>query len=225
MGYGVNESYKTGVYQNETGVWVFSCQQRFCFMHRAEKSEAAALKNEAEHTCPYSGGTTTLSWSIQVQILNKIWKELDDKLDELIELKSKPEYSGVELARLQGECRGMALVLTHFMSPFYTSPEEIAKEASSRRKSRLAGREHMTAGLHLRYMSGTSERDAYEARRAAGLPPEPLRQPTPWVQAVAEKLDPDKIATIKAAGQMFSAIEIARIQSLDVKVVEFILKS
>lgn len=92
-------------------------------------------------------------------IIQRIWKQLDDELDEIIDITNQRALAethdvdpGVEdldlaLATAKGRARGKAEALALMMTPHFTTADEISTEASKRKWYRDNGQEYRTPGL------------------------------------------------------------------------------
>jgi hypothetical protein len=121
--------------------WQYSCPAPMCFYTVTAKTEKDILRVESDHTtksdsCPwFGGGTTTLSWSIMAaSFIEPIWKLLDECMDFIMQPGNSdddPVYAETRLKR-QSEARAYANTLAVLMPPFFTHPDQIAKEAKRR---------------------------------------------------------------------------------------------
>lgn len=75
-------------------------------------------------------------------LLLSLWQRLDIAFAGLKDAPGDPE---IALAKLQ--CRTLAEVLAEFMQPFFTSADDIAREAQRRYQAQQTGTEYETPGL------------------------------------------------------------------------------
>lgn len=122
--------------------WRFHCPQPLCFYVVHAPSEATAIKRINEHPCPwYGGGTTTFSWGVMSDdYLTPIWLMLDSKVDAI----KNPAVDSIDE---KAAARGIAEALAVLMPPFFTTGDEIVREAMVRWERRQAGQEYETPGL------------------------------------------------------------------------------
>lgn len=122
--------------------WRFHCPQPLCFMVLHAATEVILNKRIEDHQCPwFGGGTTTFSWGVMADdYLKPIWQMLDAEVD-IIQMNNAQSQS----ARFRA--RGLAEALAILMPPFFTTGDEIVKEAIVRWEHRQAGTEYETPGI------------------------------------------------------------------------------
>lgn len=117
-----------------------------CFFNVSAKTEWEADNRLKTHTCPwYGGGKTTLSWGVMSDhFLLPMWQELDKLVDRL---KADEAENGGMNMDLRGEVRGLCKALAILMPPFFTTMQDVAKEAHRRWGVRKEGGEPETPGI------------------------------------------------------------------------------
>lgn len=122
--------------------WRFHCPQPLCFMVLHAATEVILNTRIEKHQCPwFGGGTTTFSWGVMAdEYLTPIWKQLDEQVDA-IQAKDGHE----QIARFKA--RAIAEALAILMPPFFTTGDEIVKEALVRWEHRQAGTDYETPGI------------------------------------------------------------------------------
>jgi hypothetical protein len=125
--------------------WRFHCPQPLCFMVLHAATEAILNDRVEKHQCPwFGGGTTTFSWGVMADdYLMPIWKMLDAAVDVMKSEAATPEEKTA--ARFGG--RGLAEALAILMPPFFTTGDEIVKEALVRWENRQSGTDYETPGI------------------------------------------------------------------------------
>lgn len=119
----------------KNGATVFSCPVPRCYFH-----VLAPGGTNTEHNCPHSG-TTTFGWSAVLSTIEKVWKEIDDRYEALMQAEDKkdPRHD-----KAKGELRGLAVALAHMTSPRAEDPDAIVRETDARYRARQAGEEIVT---------------------------------------------------------------------------------
>lgn len=125
--------------------WRFHCPQPLCFMVLHAATEVILNTRIEDHQCPwFGGGTTTFSWGVMADdYLMPIWKMLDAAVDVMKSNEASPEEKTA--ARFGG--RGLAEALAILMPPFFTTGDEIVKEAIVRWEKRQANEDYETPGI------------------------------------------------------------------------------
>lgn len=125
--------------------WRFHCPQPLCFMVLHAATEVILNTRIESHQCPwFGGGTTTFSWGVMADdYLMPIWKMLDAAVDVMKSNEASPEEKTA--ARFGG--RGLAEALAILMPPFFTTGDEIVKEALVRWEKRQAKEDYETPGI------------------------------------------------------------------------------
>jgi hypothetical protein len=130
----------------------FYCPQPLCFYHIVAADETTLNVRIETHPCPWhGGGTTTFSWGVMSDTyLQPIWEMLDRQVDILkgagADTRCDDEVlSDMRTARHQA--RGMAEALAILMPPFFTTGDEIVREALVRWENRQAGIDYETPGI------------------------------------------------------------------------------
>lgn len=81
-------------------------------------------------------------------LLLKTWELLDAATDTVMKKAADPwSLENVGIKEVQAEARAYANVLAMFMEPFFTSADDIVREAVTRYKARQAGVQRDTPGL------------------------------------------------------------------------------
>lgn len=119
----------------KNGATVFSCPAPHCYYHVLAPDEQSI-----EHTCPHSG-PTSMGWSITMNMIQKMWVELDVRVDRLMEV---PDRTDPALDKTKGEMRGIAIAIAIFTGPYHPDADSVVKEAMARYKLRQAGEEVLT---------------------------------------------------------------------------------
>lgn len=183
--------------------WLFRCPAPMCFWNTAHRQEKDAQTTLETHPCPwFAGGDTKLGWGVMAaSFVEPIWKLLDEQMDRLAQIDSgHPEWLGT-----RAQARAYANTLAILMPPFFTTADDIAREAKKRYDMRKAGTDYETPGLgRLRYEPAGSTlvkqpgvpnisnevRESLKGALASGLfPPEQLAkmynvsmQTLAWIQ-------------------------------------------
>lgn len=122
------------------------CEQPNCYMHMTVNTEEEQAHYLANHKCPYWGGESKVSWSVTKTLVQQMWGLLDDTMDEL---KMAAERDDRDFYRTRA--RALAECIAIFMTPFFESADDIAREANKRWKARSEGdTEYETPGLGIR---------------------------------------------------------------------------
>lgn len=127
--------------------WKFQCQAPLCFYCIVAPTEAILDERIERHPCPwFGGGTTTFSWGVMSDTyLVPIWKLLDEQVD--IIKGDAHDFPTEKYTAAQNKARGMAQVLAVLMPPFFSSADEIVREAVKRWEKRQAGENYETPGI------------------------------------------------------------------------------
>lgn len=126
------------------------------------------------HKCPH-GGDTHYGLSVTMSLVSQCWEDLDELMDQLMIPAGKVENpklgqsiwrstdDHIKYERVKGQARGMAVLLARFMVPFFSTPDDIAKEAKRRWEARQRGEDYETPGLGSRKFEFPSD-DKYKGR-------------------------------------------------------------
>lgn len=219
--------------------WAFKCDQPHCFYSVCADSEQAAEQIKSEHPCPYAGGESHYSWSVTVTLVEQVWEKLDAEMDNLMKTPSGHANTIAIKARL----RAFAEVLAIFMTPHFTSADDIAREAGRRYKNR-DDETYETAGLKSRRFEAPPSLQSkaqgwshagtgYTSQPEQASSPEMKRQ-TPGSRAkqpgvgstVAHKLNETEVASVKLfASNGFTPEQLAKAHGVSVAVINGILTS
>lgn len=230
-----------GVYKNpssytdKTRPWRFACPAPLCFFHGGYPTEAMARKMQETHTCPwYGGGKTTISRGLMSDMfLAPIWKKLDEAVDELmIENAKTPQERGHEYhasEEMAGRARGLSEALAILMPPFFSTGDEIAREALVRWEKRQAGEDYETPGIgRLRFKVPP----AAELLTPSGIPHDYVagtKHAPEYHPAAATKnygLSDEKVAEIvKQSKAGFPTRMLATVHDTTEKIIDGILKA
>lgn len=144
-------------YQDQKNPWHLACPAPLCFYRGSYPDEGMARRLQETHPCPwFGGGKTTISRGMMSDMfLAPIWKKLDEAVDELMEYLnhdlSSLRHPGVAndsgVISRQERARGLADALSVLMPPFFSTGDEIVREAMVRYQKRKAGEEYETPGI------------------------------------------------------------------------------
>jgi len=205
--------------------WRFHCPQPLCFMAIHAATEVILNTRIEAHQCPwFGGGTTTFSWGVMADdYLMPIWRMLDAEVDiikgaGIVERTDDQVRNDMQAARFKA--RGLAEALAILMPPFFTTGDEIVKEALVRWERRQAGdTDYETPGI-----------GRFKWKRPPGVigdpnkpswakeydPAEPKKKAAP-----KHSLDSTAIAAIKAAAA-FPAEILSTAYGVSVDVIKYI---
>lgn len=96
------------------------------------------VAGSTEHTCPMIG-TITISWEGTLDKMEALWAEADKLMDDFM----KDQQSDYKKGLLRGVCIG----IRPFMSMWYPTDDDVAREVVARWKARQAGEVRETNGL------------------------------------------------------------------------------
>lgn len=91
--------------------------------------------------------------------LEKAWAELDKVVDEIAASTrllnaattvERIEHYGLQVLEFKSEARGMARVISLFMSAYYPTWAEVSQEAAKRQAHRVRGERYESPGLGAR---------------------------------------------------------------------------
>jgi len=130
----------------------FMCPQPLCFISLVAATEEKIIEQIETHTCPwFGGGTTTFSWGVMSDdYLTPIWKMLDEQVDIIKGGGSAgrtDDQVRLDMQDARMKARGIAESLAILMPPFFTTGDEIVREAVVRWERRQAGADYETPGL------------------------------------------------------------------------------
>ena len=120
--------------------WRFQCSEKFCYYSVSAKSEADANLQKNQHKCPATG-QTRIAWSVTKTLVQQMWDLLDQEMEGAMR-----DIPGAKIrARAIAEC------IAIFMTPFFSTTDEVAAEALKRYKAKCTGDDtYETAGLGAR---------------------------------------------------------------------------
>jgi hypothetical protein len=200
----VLEREQTGLPDAAKYPFIVRCDQPGCFYFVSAKNHTEGVTALTTHTCPHTGGPTRQGLMMSKTILENAWIKLDALLETILDDNLEEE----DRKALRNQCRGMAEVLAMFMSPHFTTGDEVSREAKRRYNSKKAGEPVETPGLG--------------SLRLAPPPGTPSKYTTAAAPKPAHKLTDTEVAAIKnalAAG--WDAGDLAKVY----KVSEDIIKS
>lgn len=127
----------------------FRCPAPFCFYVIVAPDEATLDQRIENHTCPwFGGGTTTYSWGVMSDsYIGPIWQMLDAEVDIIKNDTDTEQLSRDARVAARYRARGLAEALAVLMPPFFTTADDIVREAIKRWEARQAGEEMKTPGL------------------------------------------------------------------------------
>lgn len=127
--------------------WKFHCPQALCFFVVVAATEEILNERIETHPCPwYGGGTTTFSWGVMSdEYLEPIWAKLDAEVDTI--KAETTDYPTDKFTQARYRARGLAEALAILMPPFFTTGDEIVREAMVRWEKRQAGQPYETPGI------------------------------------------------------------------------------
>ena len=142
-----------GLAEQPNGRLLFECPEPYCY-HRLLVKDA----NDTQHNCPEMGHTT-YGWSETVKLVSQIW----DMLDEAFDIVKDPNATPEAKAAAGPQCRAYCKTLVLFMTPIFTTDQEVAREALARWKARQEGVDHFTPGMmHATYKTVMDGEVMYE---------------------------------------------------------------
>lgn len=146
----------------ERSPYRFRCDQPFCEMEVTAKSEADAQHVKDIHTCPHLGGPTKIGWTVTKTLVAQMWEKLDLEVDIIKSIGANPaELEALKLSQTRARAYSDCIAL--FMQPFFSTPDEVARESTKRWRARKAGEKYETPGMgHRRYEHAA----AYESAAA-----------------------------------------------------------
>lgn len=166
---------KTHINFKHSGIqfpWKFHCPQPLCFfcvVAATEKKLDKRIEHHVENTCPwFGGGTTTFSWGVMSdKYLQPIWAKLDAEVNIIKRtVEFDPSVTDDDIRQLMQDARlrarGLAEALALLMPPFFSTGDEIVREAIVRWEKRQAGEKYETPGLGM-----------YKFQRPPGLKGDP----------------------------------------------------
>jgi hypothetical protein len=124
-------------WQEDIGRWLFECPEPRCWWRLLIKHE-----HDTEHTCPHEG-QVTYGWSETVKLVSQIWEMLDKCIDDV----KNPEVNEAQRAVAGNQARAYCNTLVLFMTPIFSTSNDVAKEAMARWRARRDGVEHHTPGM------------------------------------------------------------------------------
>jgi hypothetical protein len=182
--------------------FIVICTESHCTLHMSAPSYEEGVRVYGAHHCPHLGGPTKIGYSVTLTIVETAWQKLDAVMDLIMDpaASTLPEQT----MRAKYEARGMAEIIALFMGPFFTTPDDVAKEAKKRWQARRDGdTAYETVGLgHLKYQA------------PPGGPRDKTVEP-------AHKLTDKEIAGIKAAlgSGMMKDVELAKMYGVSVAII------
>lgn len=132
-----------------------ACNGPMCMRRMQHKSREAAIEDWNNHTCPWGSGTK-VAWSVTKTLVEQMWEKLDVEMNHIMgflnsegqwQFDPQPEPRKIR-ARALAEC------IAIFMTPFFETADDVAREAVKRHEARKKGEDYETPGLgHRRYES------------------------------------------------------------------------
>lgn len=195
------ETWPGVTYDETRRIWILRCRGRGCYYAVTVASEEAGHREEKNHKCPRTG-QTRIAWTVYgPSLLEKTWAELD-RITALL-------FNGEKSEENIGYARGLAFTLSLFMVPHFTTPADIAREASKRYKMKAVDETYETPGLGTRKYEpppGDFKTDRNGAERAKVMATKPK----------GKQLSDTEEAAIKHAAVMFSPEELAKTYGITV---------
>ena len=180
-----------GLAEQPNGRLLFECPEPYCY-HRLLVKDA----NDTQHNCPEMGHTT-YGWSETVKLVSQIW----DMLDEAFDIVKDPNATPEAKAAAGPQCRAYCKTLVLFMTPIFTTDQEVAREALARWKARQEGVDHFTPGMmHATYKTVMDGEVMYEGNGG-------------WVHDPAFATGAPRINSEVVKNRMNAALEAAASQS------------
>jgi hypothetical protein len=187
--------------------FIVSCDVDKCFYVVSAATYAEAEEKLNDHSCPFTGGPTKIGLLVSRTILENAWIKLDALLTTLLDDNLEPE----DKISLRNQCRGMAEILALFMSPHFTTGDEVSREAKRRYDSRKAGEDPGTPGL-----------GPVKLAPARGVA-QPTQLPVTAAKPV-HKLNDTEVAAIKhAASSGFDPADLAKVYKVSVEVIKQVI--
>jgi hypothetical protein len=168
--------------------YLFECDQPNCYRRLTFNSENEVLREKLTHKCPYWGGESKVSWSVTKTLVQQMWDMLDAELDQLkghwaSDGSTKGWVSGtpVNPEYHQHRARAISDCLAIFMQPFFTTADDIAREAIRRWEARRdTDLEYETPGIGARRyetaaMAHSSAADGWYSTPEDGYTSDPQR--------------------------------------------------
>ena len=146
---------------------IFTCNKPGCgtrCLLRDDDDLARMVRAHYPRNCPSKGNQLRLGGGALTSIIQQMWAEVDDVLDQLMEAK------GGDTPPLKGQLQGMTRMIQLISAPYYPTHDDVKREAVTRREDRLAGRHHMTPGCETITIMPGGKPVANAAERI----------PTPW---------------------------------------------
>lgn len=209
--------------------WQFRCPAPFCFYVIMAPDEATLDERIEKHKCPwFGGGTTTYSWGVMSDsYIGPIWEMLDREVD-IIKGGGDPTRTDDQIRQdmqmSRYKARGLAEALGVLMAPFFTTANEIVKEAIVRWEKRQAGENYETPGLgRLKWKRVDLDHDPSSPSWLT-QEHDPAFVKTPAAQVAAKpshSLSPETVALIKASSN-FPAEILATAYGVTVEVIKSI---
>lgn len=150
-----------GVVPAETqGRYLFECNQPNCFRRLTFKTLEQAQLEQTNHKCPWWGGETKVAWSVTQTLVQQMWEKLD--------LAFQPIAQGMGTEKDKARARAIAECIAIFMPPFFTTADDVVREAVRRHKADEAGEDYETPGLGSRRYEGAMRQAEQHASATEG---------------------------------------------------------
>ena len=200
----------TGIAPAETeGRYLFACPEPNCYRHLTFKTLEEAEAEQSDHGCPNVGGPTKVSWSVTRTLVEQLWDKLDVEYELIVEKKA------VYIDTTKGRARAFAEAIAIFMPPFFSTADEVIREAGSRYRAKKDGEQYDTPGLGSRRYEGAVRNDKPRATASTARP----------TSASAVPEDTRKAIKFALQSGMFTKEQLAKTYKLSVDVVALIEKS
>jgi hypothetical protein len=194
------------------GRYLFACPKPNCYRRLTFKSFEKAKLEEVNHSCPYWGGETKVSWSVAKTLVQQLWDKLDIEYSLIVESQAQnPDET-------KGRARAFAESIAIFMPPFFSTADDVVREAGRRYKADKAGEQYETPGLGSRRYEGAIREDSKHTPRSTKQAPNQTS-----IGAVDEQTR--KAIEFALDSGMFSAEELSKTYKLSIDVVKLIGKS
>lgn len=143
---------------------LFACSQDNCYRRLTFKTVEEALFDEANHACPWGTEYQAGWFDVTQTLVGQLWEKLDNEMDGI--MAADPDSS--DKMKHSQRARAFAESIAIFMPPFFTTADEVAKEAKRRYDARKAGEDYETPGLGSRRYEGAVRAAEQHASAAAG---------------------------------------------------------
>lgn len=167
--------------------------------------------NEITFVCEGGERKMVLEVAGHTGVLERLWAELDATMDTLMNLSGMEGVDEHEVALLRVKARTQGETLLMFTYPFFTSIEEISREAKLRYNARKKGEVRETPGLAgEEYAPPADNRRAQDSQETERKPAS--RRSSRSSTRTGKKLPAEALPTIKQAleTKMFTVAQIAK---------------